>query len=203
MVPVPRRLRTDVHSVTRPLRLSSPHVGRIRASVFGWVAAKAHDPDDAEDITQRVMLRVLTHFDTFRGESRLSSWLYRIAANEVASFYRGRWREVHGLDGHAEPDPAYTAHSVQERLDGERLKAAVQDLAATLPPLQQATLRLVDLGHLKPCEAARALGKSEGNVRSSLCRARAKIRGLLRESRLRLVEELVPDTVGGPDTSVA
>jgi RNA polymerase sigma-70 factor (ECF subfamily) len=171
--------------------------------VFRWVAAKAHDLDDAEDITQLVMLRVLTHLETFRGESRFSSWLYRIAANEVASFYRGRWREVHGLDGHDVPDPAHTARSVQERLDGDRLRAAVQDLAAALPPLQQATLRLVDLGDLKPCEAARKLGKSEGNVRSSLCRARAKIRKLLRESRFRLVEELVPDAMGGPDTSVA
>ena len=48
---------------------------KVRPSVFRWVAGKTSDSDDAEDITQLVMLRVMTHLRTFRGECRFSSWL--------------------------------------------------------------------------------------------------------------------------------
>jgi RNA polymerase sigma-70 factor (ECF subfamily) len=174
-----------------PQRLHSDLLEKVRPLVLSWVAGKTSDPDDAEDITQLVMLRLMTHLRTFRGESRFSSWLYRITANEVSGFYRGRWRETRGLDEQAVSQVPCSAYPIHDRLDGERLRAAVSDMASNLPPLQRAALHLVDLGGLKPCEAARALGKTEVNLRSSLCRARRKIRELVVSSRQRLVAELI------------
>ncbi len=47
-----------------------------------WRALKAmKDPDEAEDITQETMIRAYTRLETFRGDSRFSSWLYTVASN--------------------------------------------------------------------------------------------------------------------------
>jgi RNA polymerase sigma factor (sigma-70 family) len=87
--------------------------------------------------------------------------------------------------GVAKPDP--------ERVDRQRAAGAVRDAAETLPPLQQAAFQLVDLDGMKPCEAARELGKTQTTLRSSLCRARKKIRELVEECRRELVTDWMED----------
>jgi len=67
----------------------------------------------------------------------------------------------------------------------------VRNVACALPPLQLATFRLVDLDGLRPCEAARALGKTQANIRSSLSRARQRVRELVQEARAELAEDLL------------
>jgi len=153
-----------------------------RPVVYRWAATRTGNHDDAEDVTQLVLLRLYSHVSAFRGESRLSSWLYRVTINEVAGYQRREsrhrsvvfmWADRGPSEGVARPRP--------ERIDHQRQASAVREAASSLPPLQRAAFALVDLKGLRPCEAARKLGQTQTAIRSNLCRARKKIRELVRQ----------------------
>jgi RNA polymerase sigma factor (sigma-70 family) len=155
-----------------------------RPMVYQWALSRTQDLDDAEDVTQAVLLRLFLRLSAFRGESLLSSWIYRVTTNEISGFFRRRAREQDQARLWSESQ-AHTTYpdSYPDRIDNQRAAGAVRDAASALPPLQQAAFRLVDLDGLRPCEAARELGKTQTTVRSSLCRARRKIRELVEECR--------------------
>ena len=90
-------------------------------------------PEDAEDATQEILVKVLTHLSTFRRESRLRTWVFRISANHLLSVKQSglekqQWsfdRLANDLsDGIGEPvrllltppDPAHTQHCAGPRL---------------------------------------------------------------------------------------
>ena len=162
-----------------------------RSVVFDWMAVKAQDLDDAEDITQLVLLRLYTGLPKFRGESKLSSWLYRISEHEISGYYgrRARERRIRSSWHDAGFPPAFVGPE-PEQIDRDRLAEAIQEAAEALPPLQLSVFERVDLCGMRPCEAARELGTSQTNTRSALSRARTKIRELVRQARKELVEDL-------------
>lgn len=162
-----------------------------RPIVYQWAVSRTRDLDDAEDVTQLVLLRLYTGLPAFRGESRLSSWLFRVTVNEISGFCRRRAREQAQAHRWSEAQaPIFHQDTIPDRIDDRRAVGAVCDAASALPPLQQAAFRLVDLNGLKPCEAARELGKTQTTLRSSLCRARRKIRELVEECRRELITDL-------------
>jgi RNA polymerase sigma-70 factor (ECF subfamily) len=167
----------------------------VRPAIYQWATARTRDRDDAEDVTQLVLVRLWTGLPNFRRESRLAGWIYRITMNEAFGHRRRhRIRELKDREWAAEVVETLMP-SDSGTYDGEALEPVVRDMACALPPLQQAAFRLVDLDGMRPCEAAKALGRTETNTRSSLCRARKKIRNLVRQARRALVEDLVS---GGP-----
>jgi RNA polymerase sigma-70 factor (ECF subfamily) len=176
-----RAARSALLEVARPL-------------VFGWVAGQIRDLDDAEDVTQEVLLQVFLWFHSFRGDSSLSSWLYMITAREIAGHCRKRARHqsvARAWSGEVEEAPA--GPPVLDHLDWVELRGAIRNLACALPPNQMAAFKLVDLEGMKPCEAARQLRQSQAGVRSNLCRARRKVRELMVQSRRRMAHELTPE----------
>jgi len=176
------RLITDAASGDR-LALSTL-LKSARPSVYQWAESRTRDPDDAEDITQVVLLRLVQNLPKFRGDSKLSSWLYRITIHEVSGFLRSRNRDrTIARSWPGGDQEAVSPPFDPECIDRERTAGMVREAAATLPTLQQEAFRLVDLDGLKPCEAARELGKAQVNIRSSLCRARKKVRELVEECR--------------------
>jgi len=165
---------------------------QVRPTVYRWAAMKTLDADDAEDVTQNVLLKVAKKIHTFRRDSSLSSWLYRITMNEATGFHRKRAREAEKGKAFLELN-AETLREQPEipRIDEQRAVDAILRFACTLPPLQFSSFRLIDVDGLRPAEAAGRLGKSQGNVRSSLCRARKRIRYLVLQARRELVDEWV------------
>ena len=73
-------------------------VAQIQGKIYGLALRTLWHPEDARDATQEILLRVVTHLATFRGESRFSSWVYRIAANHLLRFRESRV-EIAGLKG--------------------------------------------------------------------------------------------------------
>jgi RNA polymerase sigma factor (sigma-70 family) len=61
---------------------------RHQAWVYNIAVRMVFHPHDAEEVTQEVLVRAVTHLGTFRGESRFRTWLYRIAANHVLNMKR-------------------------------------------------------------------------------------------------------------------
>ena len=90
-------------------------IGRFEHPVFSLVSRLMDDPGDAADVVQEVFLKVFRNIGSFRGDSALKTWIYRIAVNEARNhrrwFSRHRRQEV-GLEpdaGAAQPPLASAA----------------------------------------------------------------------------------------------
>lgn len=146
-----------------------------RSAVHGIALRVTGHADLAQDALQETFVDVLRGIDAFRGDARLTTWLYRIAvraAIRVASRARGR----------AAPLPDELATGGDEP-DGElaRREGAARILAALsrLPAAQRAVLALAALDDLPQTEIAEVLGVPVGTVYSRLHQARERMRELL------------------------
>jgi RNA polymerase sigma-70 factor (ECF subfamily) len=145
------------------------------------------NPQDAEDVLQNTFLNALTHLSSFEGRSSLSTWLYRIAANEALMLIRKRKPEVdlersgnaEGEENDEDLKPSqivdWSARPEEELLSGEGKKvldAAIQ----TLPESMRLVFLLRDVEGLSIKETAEALNLTETNVKTRLLRARMFLR---------------------------
>jgi RNA polymerase sigma-70 factor (ECF subfamily) len=141
---------------------------------------------EAEDLTQEVFVRIEKALGSFRGESQLSTWIYRIATNAALdrlrdpSFKRivpGVLREDEdeiGLRDNGTPVAAETRLPEEEVFRKERFEC-YQDCIKTLPVNYRAVVALSELGELAVHEIAAILGMSPGAVKIRLHRGRERL----------------------------
>ncbi|HEY3473146.1 MAG TPA: sigma-70 family RNA polymerase sigma factor [Anaerolineales bacterium] len=141
-------------------------------------------PQDAEDVLQNTFLNALTHLASFEGRSSLSTWLYRIAANEALMLIRKKKPEINLED--AETDELgeelkptwfadWSALPEDELLSGEG-KKLVDETIHRLPEPLRIVFVLRDIEGLSIRETAEALNLTETNVKTRLLRARLFLR---------------------------
>jgi RNA polymerase sigma-70 factor, ECF subfamily len=142
------------------------------------------NPQDAEDVLQNTFLNALTHLPTFEGRSSLSTWLYRIAANEALMLLRRKKPEVNLDEVQANEDTAdlkptyfvdWSALPEEELLSGEGKKVLDQAIQ-NLPEAMRIVFLLRDIEGLSIKETADALSLTETNVKTRLLRARMFLR---------------------------
>jgi len=140
---------------------------------------------DAEEVAQEAILKAFRNLRLFRGESKFSTWLYRITVNEARMRLRKR-REVSLDELMAEDDAQETTYAplqladwreipgqaLEQRELHEQLAAAV----ASLPDKYREVLVLRDINGLSIAETAEALTLSLPNVKTRLLRARLMLR---------------------------
>ena len=141
--------------------------------------------DDAEDVAQEVFLKISKSFDSFRGESSMSTWVYRIATNAAmdrvrSPAYRARLASAPVDDScdSGEPLPATEARisSVEQDAIRSEMSGCVQGLVAQLPENYRTVLVLSENEGMKNAEIADVLGISVETVKIRLHRARARLK---------------------------
>jgi len=167
-------------------------IARFEHPIYNLVMRLVNDPADANDVVQEVFLKVFRNVRTFRGQSSLKTWIYRIAVNEAYNhrrwFSRHRKQEV-GLEPEDEGSPALR-DSISDpgrtpfdwALNEERhilIEAALQDVN----PSFRAAVVLRDMDDLSYEEIADIMQVSMGTVKSRIMRGRESLRKSL-ESRL-------------------
>jgi RNA polymerase sigma factor (sigma-70 family) len=65
-------------------------LGRIQQPIYGLAVRMLWHPEDARDATQEILIRIMTHLASFRGESRFMTWAYRVASNYLLTCRQGR-----------------------------------------------------------------------------------------------------------------
>lgn len=125
--------------------------------------------DDAEDMLQEVFVKIYQKFDTFKGNSSLFSWIYRLATNETLSFLRRKKEENLSLD----MARLQTADSYFEYGDKEAI--ALQEAIHALPPKQQTTFNLRYYDELTFKQIAEIMETSESSAKANYCFAKQKI----------------------------
>ena len=160
-------------------------VTRYKAKVYNYIYRMTGSSDDAEDLTQEVFIRMYTSIDSFRSQSSLNTWLFRIASNLcVDRFRRGKNRTAaYSLDEpvlggetegrHEVPDTTYEPHRLLENVE---MAEQIQHALAQLPEKLRATLILHDVEGMPYEEIAQVVGCPLGTVKSRLFNARMQLR---------------------------
>ena len=147
--------------------------------VFGIALRMMRDPVEAEDVAQEVFLRAHRGIERFRGEAKISTWLYaitsRVCLNRLAS--PARRRRVDDDDAIASM-PSAEADPAAEAARGE-LEAALHQAIAELSDDRRLVVILRDIEGLTYEEIAEALALEPGTVRSRLHRARTELKDKL------------------------
>lgn len=167
-------------------------VRRIHPKLARWALVKTGRDDDADEVVQRTLVRVHGALASFRGEGRLTTWVYRIAHNAWLDMERAR----ESRSRHEEPlrervgEPTPTqAIGPDERVERDEEAELVRGFFEKLAPRQREVLDLVDLQGYEPSEAAEVLQISASTARVHLHRARRSLRRVILDRHPGLAEE--------------
>jgi RNA polymerase sigma-70 factor (ECF subfamily) len=161
-------------------------VDQFKNLVFALIARAVTDRSRAEDLAQDVFLRVHRGLPYFRGEARLSTWIYRIVVNVCAQDKterqtRERTRQV-SLD---DPDARLrTPSTVDRRFNDLELRDRLEKAIQQLPPQYRVLIAGHYLQGLQYEDLAEAMHLPLGTVKTQLHRAKRQLRELL-EGELR------------------
>jgi RNA polymerase sigma-70 factor, ECF subfamily len=140
---------------------------------------------DAEDVLQETFIKVFRSIEGFKGNSSLSTWIYRIAMNEALMLLRKRKPEGFSLDEEDE-DEDLTPHEVaawdplpEQVLLSTEMNRHLNEAVMLLPETLRSVFLLRDTELLSVKETADTLGITEGTVKVRLLRARLKLREYL------------------------
>lgn len=156
--------------------------------VFNLVYRMMANREEAEDVAQDVFVTVLKSVDTFRGESKFSTWLYRIAANHCKNRMKYLGRRAHKMTGELDEAAEREAQGAQPSamkphvdgpdavLEGLQMERLMQQGIAALEEEHRELIVLRDVENLSYEEISGITGLPDGTVKSRLHRARMALK---------------------------
>lgn len=151
------------------------HAGRL----FSVACRILGSASDAEDILQEVFLSAHRKLDGFRGDSALSTWLYRLATNQCLDHLRSRAARTSELTDTLEEEPGLYEPGRRGLAEQAVTKMDLERALTQLPAGCRAAFVLHDVQGLEHREVADALGIAEGTSKSQVHKARLRLRALL------------------------
>ncbi len=159
-------------------------VDKYQHMIYNLCLSKLGNRDDALDLSQDTFLRAYRALNDFRGESKLSSWLYRICLNCLADHQRKKKptlsieKDGDGEGGFDIPDEREDSDP-QKRAERNARIRAVREAIASLPDESRELIILREYENYSYQEISEMLGLEIGTVKSRLNRAREKIKKFL------------------------
>ena len=137
--------------------------------------------DDTNDILQDVFIKAWTNMDNFRGESKLTTWLYRIAINESITFLNKK-RNQNNVSVDDENSFLLNTLEGDEHFDGDEAQKLLQQAILTLPDKQRLVFQMKYFDEMKYEEMSEILGTSVCALKASYHHAVKKIENFLTDS---------------------
>jgi RNA polymerase sigma-70 factor (ECF subfamily) len=168
---------------------------RYGARIFQLAIRHMKNREDAEEVTQDVLMKVYGKIGAFRGDSALSSWIYRITFNTAMSRLRTNrlarqaaeerdraHAAAQSRDGIVSPrHPVDWSHMPDEELLRDQLRGAAARAIAELPEIYRVPVMLRDIQGLSTEEASTRLHVKDQTLKSRLHRGRLMLRRRLEE----------------------
>jgi len=170
-------------------------VNTYQQQVFNLVFRMLGNREESEDLAQEVFVTVFKSIDRFRGDSKLSTWIYRIAVNHCKNRFKYLARRMHhasqtldevsernaaGRDGGPAMMLQAQISEPDKVVEGMQLEEAIQREIAALDEDQRVLIILRDIQGLSYQEIASITGLAEGTVKSRLHRARMSLKDNLK-----------------------
>jgi len=167
-------------------------VDRYSGDVYALLFRLTEDAEEAHDLTQETFLRVLRSIKSFRGDSELKTWLYRIAINESRNRFRWWKRRRRDVTVSLDSTIGSTEMTVGETLSDVSIspedaalrierETAIRAALADMPKIFREAVVLCDIEGLSYEETAVALDTGIGTVKSRISRGREELRRRLKD----------------------
>jgi RNA polymerase sigma-70 factor, ECF subfamily len=160
-------------------------VERYERRIFRLAENVTQNREDAEEVMQDAFFRAFTHLEGFKGSSRFSTWLTRIAINQALMKLRRR-RPTVSLDDERETENHFVIHEIEDwgpspeqRYSQQELQNILREAMGQLSPGLRLVTQLRDVEQLSTEETAQILGLSVSAVKSRSRRARLTLREML------------------------
>lgn len=137
--------------------------------------------EDTDDILQNTFLKAWQNIENFRGDARLSTWLYKIAANESLTFLE-KERKRRGLSLDDEESHLVSLIQADRYVDGDALALKLREAVATLPEKQRLVFNMRYYDDMKYEQMSEIMGTSVGALKASYHLAVKKIEQYFDES---------------------
>ena len=128
--------------------------------------------EDADDVLQNALIKAWTAIDSFRGDAKLSTWLFRIAVNESLNHLEKKKTFSHV---HADESSVSNMLMSDPYFDGNETQAQLQEAITTLPNKQRIVFNMKYFQEMKYEEMSSILGTSIGALKASYHHAVTKI----------------------------
>jgi RNA polymerase sigma factor (sigma-70 family) len=161
---------------------------KIQDKVYGLALRMLYNPSDAEDASQEILLKIITHLSTFRGESAFTTWMYRVAVNHLLTIRKRRaeleavsfeeYEKSLALDS-AVDWPESHSSPLQNIFVEEIRISCLQGLLLCLDREHRLAFLLVDVFDVSSEQGAAILEITPTAFRKRLSRARERIQDFL------------------------
>lgn len=155
-------------------------VRQYQQRLYWHIRKMVLDHDDADDLLQNVFIKAFNALDNFREDSKIYTWLYRIATNECITFLNNKKKRFmvpmvdveHQLSQNLETDTYFS---------GDRIQMKLQQAILTLPDKQRLVFNLKYFEEMKYEEMSEILGTSVGALKASFHHAVKKIEEFMKK----------------------
>ncbi len=130
--------------------------------------------DDTDDVLQNTFIKVFSYINGFKGESKLYSWVYRIATNESLTFIENKAKK-HQISSEEVQQKAIEKLESDVYFDGDEIQLKLQKAIVLLPEKQQLVFKMKYFQELKYEEISEIVGTSVGALKASYHHAVNKI----------------------------
>jgi RNA polymerase sigma-70 factor (ECF subfamily) len=134
--------------------------------------------DDTDDVLQNTFVKVFRNLNKFKGESKLFSWMYRIATNEALTFLNQK-AKVNGISSETLQNKTIDNLKADVYFDGNDIQLKLQKAIIQLPEKQRLVFKMKYFEELKYEEISEILGTSVGALKASYHHAVKKIEALV------------------------
>lgn len=169
-----KRLIEDLQDPTTLRKAFEVLIKRYTEPLYWQIRKMVINHDDADDILQNVFIKAWNNIRNFRGDAKLSTWLYKIAVNESINFLNQEKQKRNLTD---DSDNGFLLNNIESDpyFDGDSLEVELQKAISTLPEKQRLVFNMRYYDELKYEEISEILGTSIGALKASYHHAAKKI----------------------------
>jgi RNA polymerase sigma factor (sigma-70 family) len=152
-------------------------IEKYQKKIYWHIRKMVIDHADADDITQDTFVKVWTNLSSFRADSQLFTWIYRIATNECLTFLAKKKKRIaFDINDFQESIACYDNNPL---IDGDTIQIKLQNALLTLPDKQRLVFNMKYFDEMQYNEIAAITGTSEGALKASYHIAVKKIEEFL------------------------
>lgn len=141
-------------------------VDQYKERLYWHIRKMVYTHDDTDDVLQNTFIKVHRNINSFKGDSKLYTWLYRIATNEAITFINKRAKQMQ-VSSQELQDRAVQNLQADVFFEGDEIQYKLQKAIASLPQKQQQVFNLKYFDEMKYEEMSQILDTSVGALKSS------------------------------------
>ena len=153
-------------------------VKRYKESLYWHIRKIVITHDDADDVLQNTFIKIFRNIDKFKGDSKLYTWMYRIATNESITFLNSKARR-NQVSNETLNKNAINSLVADVYFEGDEIQLKLQKAISQLPRIQQLVFNMRYFDNIKYKDMSEILETSEGALKASYHIAVKKIKTYL------------------------